>query len=108
MLIPFSTRNPARAAIADDARKTITVPTARGTRLRSRRSTAGPKTAAMIPAVITGSTIVCVSASSQTTPTSAAATPNRSQQAIPRFRSHCGAWNRPLSSPGSTSMYSGL
>ncbi len=64
------------------------------------RSTRGPATAAMIPAVITGITIVSVSESSQIAATRAAPTPTSSQEEKPRSRSHCGAAKSPLSSTG--------
>lgn len=47
----------------------------------------------MIPATITGSTIVSVSERSQIAPIRAAPTPTRSQAEKPRSRSHCGAAN---------------
>ena len=65
-------------------------PTPREIPRRSSRSIAGEVTEAMIPAVIKGITIVCVSERSQIAPTSAAATPTRSQDEKPRSRSHRG------------------
>jgi hypothetical protein len=60
----------------------------------------------MIAATITGTTMVSVSASSQTAPTRKAAMPTSSHAAIPASRSHPGAAKNPVSSAGSSSMYS--
>ena len=60
----------------------------------------------MIPAVTTGATIAFVSDSSAATPTISTATPTSSHDIIPRSRSHDGAANTPLSSPGASSTNS--
>jgi L-ascorbate metabolism protein UlaG (beta-lactamase superfamily) len=56
----------------------------------------------MMPAVISGITIASVSESNQTSPTTAAATPTRSQAEKPRSRIHFGAAKTPLKALGST------
>src|SRR5215207_3359003 len=64
---------------------------ARGSRPRDSHRTTGDATAATTPAVITGITIVSVSDSSQTAPTSSSVTPTRSHDVMPRSRSQPGA-----------------
>ena len=64
---------------------------ARGSRPRDSRRTTGEATAATTPAVSTGITIVSVSASSHTAPTSSSVTPTSSHEVMPRSRSHPGA-----------------
>ena len=82
------------------------VPTARGIRWAAILLTSGEATAAMIEAVITGITIVCVSASSVTSATASSAIPTSSQDMIPMSRSQPGARKTPVSSAGSISMRS--
>ncbi len=69
------------------------------------QATSGEATAATIPAASTGSTITCVSESSQTAPTRNTATPTSSQAVRPTSRSHCGTTKMSVSWRGSISMY---
>src|SRR3954469_7152454 len=66
-------------------------------------ATIGAVTDAISEAVITGMTMVLVSASSQTAPTSTSTMPTSSQATMPASRSHGGATNSLASSPGSIS-----
>ena len=75
---------------------------------RPRLETTGVATAATTPAVITGSTIVSVRASSQTSPASSTVTPTSSHAVSPRSRSQPGVANRPVSSRGSSSTTSSV
>ena len=68
------------------------------------RPTTGEPTAATIDAVRTGSTIVLVSAISQTAPETKSVIPTSSQAENPMSRSQPGAAKIPLSSAGSISM----
>ncbi len=106
LAIPVRTISPTPAPTAMIARKTSPAPIPLGTPCRRSQSTSGEVTEAMIPATITGSTIVSVSARSQIAPTSAAATPTKSQAVKPRSRSQVGAEKTPLSSAGSSSTNS--
>jgi hypothetical protein len=102
--IAVRTSRPIPSPITISARKTRAAPIPRGMPRRFIRSTRGEVTEAMIPAVITGMTIVWVSESSQTRPTIAAATPTRSQEVKPASRSHLGAAKYPRASPDPASM----
>ena len=88
------------------ARNTIAVPAPRPTPRRWSSPTAGESTAAMIDAVITGTTIVLVIDRIAIAPTSSAATPTSSQAIMPRSRSHAGAANMPTSCTDWTSTAS--
>jgi len=106
LAMPLRTMIPTPTPIRAIPRKTIVAPAPLGTPRRFNQSTSGTVTEAMIPAVITGITIVSVSDSSQIAPSSAAPTPTSSQAEKPRSRIQAGAEKIPLSSAGSTSMNS--
>jgi len=67
------------------------------------RECSGERTAARMPAVMTGAAIVLTRPSSQMLPTSSAAMPTSSQDMTPRSRSHRGAAKMPASWAGSIS-----
>ena len=81
----------------------MAAPPPRPTRWRASQPTTGERTAAMIAAVMTGTTITEVIASSQTTPPSRTSTPTISHAISPRSRSHDGtaktraSWSDPTS-----------
>ncbi len=81
-------------------------PAPRGTPRRRSRLTSGAVTEAMSVAVITGTTIVLVRASSQTRPTRTSTIPTSSHATTPASRSHAGATNTRSSAPGSSSKTS--
>src|SRR3954454_17678349 len=82
------------------------VPATRPMPRRSSHETTGDATAAMTAAVMRGMTIVCVSDSSATRPTTNTPTPTNSQADMPRSRSHRGAANKPVRSRGSNASSS--
>ena len=105
---PGSSRPPAasrrcRRRARSTRRSTMAAPPPRPTRWRASQPTTGERTAAMIAAVMTGTTITEVSASSQTTPPSRSSTPTTSHAISPRSRSHDGtaktraSWSDPTS-----------
>ncbi len=71
--------------------RTMSAPSARGTRCWLSQLTIGDATIATIPPVTTGSTIVDVIPSTHVSPTASAATPTRNHDASPRSRSQRGA-----------------
>ena len=77
---------------------TRTAPPIRGTRWRSSQPTAGPATAPITVARMTGMTIVDVSPSSHTSPTMTSTNPTSSHDEKPRSLSHVGAANRTVRS----------
>ena len=71
----------------------MNAPAARGRRWRWSQPTAGEATTATTPPASTGPVIVWVIPITHVSPTTSRPTPDRSQEAIPRSRSHRGAAN---------------
>ena len=101
--IPPMIRTVMKTPIATIPSSTRIAPTARGTPRRFNQRTIGEPTAAMIPAVISGITIVLASDSSQTSPSSSTIAPVISHDIIPMLRSQSGSAKTPESWAASNS-----
>ena len=101
--MPPTTTSVIPTAMAMIASISSAVPSPRGMPCLCIQATSGEATAATIPAVSTGSTITCVSESSQMMPTSNSPKPTSSHDICPAPRSHCGTQTISLSSRASIS-----